>query len=160
LQGVDVGHRWIEIADKAEARIGDCLSAFTLPHWMMALAATGRDASAQRMLASMRGFGDADSEPDAIVRTIAAPVSEAVRAHCKGDYVRAVDLVRPVLTEMVRLGGSHAQQDVLEQMFLTAALRAGRMDDVKILLDRVRARRPVAPEHRIGYAEAVRRLNS
>ena len=29
-----------EIADKAEQRIGDCLSAFTLPHWMMALAAT------------------------------------------------------------------------------------------------------------------------
>jgi tetratricopeptide (TPR) repeat protein len=40
-QGVDVGDRWIELADKAEARIGDCLSAFTLPHWMMALAATG-----------------------------------------------------------------------------------------------------------------------
>ena len=38
-QGVDIGDRWIEIADKAEPRIGDCLSAFTLPHWMMALAA-------------------------------------------------------------------------------------------------------------------------
>ena len=42
--GIDVGARWNEIADKAEARIGDCLSAFTLPHWMMALAATGREA--------------------------------------------------------------------------------------------------------------------
>ncbi len=41
--GVDVGDRWTEIADKAEARIGDCRSAFTLPHWMMALAATGRE---------------------------------------------------------------------------------------------------------------------
>ena len=44
--GVDVGDRWTEIADKAEARIGDCQSAFTLPHWMMALAATGRDTAA------------------------------------------------------------------------------------------------------------------
>jgi tetratricopeptide (TPR) repeat protein len=44
-QGVDVGHRWVELADKAERRIGDCLSAFTLPHWMMALAADGRDES-------------------------------------------------------------------------------------------------------------------
>ena len=43
--GVDVGDRWTELADKAEPRIGDCLSAFTLPHWMMALAATGRDAA-------------------------------------------------------------------------------------------------------------------
>ena len=28
--GIDVGDRWSEIADKAETRIGDCLSAFTL----------------------------------------------------------------------------------------------------------------------------------
>jgi len=47
-QGVDVGDRWIELADKAEARIGDCLSAFTLPHWMMALTAAGRGAAAQQ----------------------------------------------------------------------------------------------------------------
>src|SRR5262249_8790906 len=38
-QDVDVGDRWVEIADKAEQRIGDCRSVFTLPHWMMALAA-------------------------------------------------------------------------------------------------------------------------
>src|SRR5262249_47351101 len=37
--GVNVGNRWVEIADKAEERIGDCLSTFTLPHWMMALTA-------------------------------------------------------------------------------------------------------------------------
>src|SRR5215471_12850653 len=159
-RGVDVGERWNEIADKAEARIGDCLSAFTLPHWMMALAATGRDEAAQRMLSSMRGYGHADSAPDAVVRTIAAPVSEAVLAHRKRDYARAVDLVRPVLDDMVQLGGSHAQQDVLEQMFLSAAVRAGRMDDVRLLIDRVRTRHPVAPEHRIGYAEGARRLNS
>jgi hypothetical protein len=159
LNGVDVGDRWVEIADKAEARIGDCLSAFTLPHWMMALAATGRDDAADRMLSSMRSYGDAAREPDAIVRTIAAPVSEAVLAHRKRDYARAVDLVRPLLNDMVQLGGSHAQQDVLEQMFLSAALKAQRMDDVKLLIDRVRSRHPVAPEQRIGYAEGARSLN-
>src|SRR5688572_29340427 len=46
LRGVAVGARWEELADKAEARIGDCLSAWTVPHWMMALAASGRDAPA------------------------------------------------------------------------------------------------------------------
>ena len=55
--GIDVGDRWIEIAEKAEQRIGDCLSAFTQPHWMMALAATRRDEAAQRMLAAMRAAG-------------------------------------------------------------------------------------------------------
>ncbi len=49
--GIDVGNRWEELADKAEARIGDCQSAFTLPHWLMALTAAGRTAAAERMVA-------------------------------------------------------------------------------------------------------------
>src|SRR6185436_203377 len=61
LLGIEVGDRWGEIADKAEARIGDCLSAFTLPHWMMALAAAGRDDAARRMVDGMRAFGTSDA---------------------------------------------------------------------------------------------------
>src|SRR5204862_4268028 len=53
-RGVDVGNRWHEIADKAEARIGDHLSAFTQPHWTMALAASGRDDAARRMIEAMK----------------------------------------------------------------------------------------------------------
>ena len=57
---------------------------------------------------------------------------------------------------MYRLGGSHAQQDVLEQLFLDCAVRAKSADDVNLILSRVRARHPVAPESRIGYADAAR----
>jgi hypothetical protein len=39
LLGIDVGDRWIELADKAEKRIGDHVILFTVPHWMMALSA-------------------------------------------------------------------------------------------------------------------------
>jgi hypothetical protein len=38
-----------------QARIGDCLSAFTLPHWMIALGATGRWDAARKVLEAMRG---------------------------------------------------------------------------------------------------------
>jgi tetratricopeptide (TPR) repeat protein len=157
-QGVDVGDRWVEIADKAEARIGDCLSAFTLPHWMMALAAAGRDAAAQRMLGAMREFGRSRGTTAAVVGQVAVPVTAAVLAHRRGDYSSAVELMRPVLGEMHRLGGSHAQQDVLEQLFLDAAVKAGQADDVRLLLRRVAVKFPVPPEQRVGYAEAVRQF--
>src|SRR5256885_1049700 len=117
-QGVAVGDRWSEIADKAEQRIGDCLSPFTLPHWMMALAAAGRDAAAHRMLAAMRDFGRGRATTASVVGQVALPIAEAVLAHRRGEHGRAVDLMKPVLGEMYRLGGSHAQQDVLEQLFL------------------------------------------
>ncbi|HXW25888.1 MAG TPA: tetratricopeptide repeat protein [Xanthobacteraceae bacterium] len=155
-RGVDVGDRWTEIADKAEERIGDCLSAFTLPHWMMALAATGREEAAARMLEAMRAFAAGREPAAAIVGDIAVPICAAVLAHRRGEPARAVALMRPVLDAMYRLGGSHAQQDVLEQLFLDAALKADRADDVRLLLARVAARHPVPPERRAGYAGAAK----
>jgi len=157
-QGVAVGDRWIEIAEKAIDRIGDCRSVFTLPHWMMGLAACGRHDAANRMLETMREFGRGAEMLAPTVSRIAVPVSEAVLAHRQGNYARAVDLMRPVLADMYLLGGSHAQQDVLEQLFLDSALKAGRMDDVRLMLARVAARHPTPPERRVGYAEAAQRV--
>lgn len=153
-QGVDVGNRWEELADKAEARIGDCLSAFTLPHWMMALAATGREQAAQRLLAAMRDYAEGPTILARLVGEIALPVTEAV-LHARGEPSRAVALMRPVLGEMYRLGGSHAQQGVLEQLYLDAAMRAGLHDDAAMLLERVAGRHPVPPQRRVGYAKAA-----
>ncbi|MBV8752678.1 MAG: tetratricopeptide repeat protein [Hyphomicrobiales bacterium] len=154
-RGVDVGDRWNEIADKAEARIGDCLSAFTLPHWMMALAATGREDTARRMLDGMHAFAGNGTTTGRIVGDIAVPICQAVLAHRRGEAARAVSLIRPVLDDMHRLGASHAQQDVLEQLFLDAAMKADSADDVRRLLARV-ARHPVPPHGRVGYAEAAK----
>jgi hypothetical protein len=157
-QGIDVGDRWIEIADKAEHRIGDCLSAFTQPHWLMALAATRRDDVAQRTLDAMRVFGLGHGAVAQVVGTIALPISEAVLAHGRREYGRAVDLMTPILDEMYRLGGSHAQQDVLEQVFLDSAIKANRGYDVRLMLARVATRYPNPPERLIGYAQAARQF--
>jgi len=79
-------------------------------------------------------------------------------AHGRGEHARAVDLMKPILDEMYHLGGSHAQQDVLEQLFLDSAIKANRGDDVRLMLARVTARYPNPPERRIGYAEAARQF--
>lgn len=155
-QGVDPGNRWVELADKAEARIGDCLSAFTLPHWMMALTATRRWDAAERLLEGMRAFASKDEGTAApIVRDCALPICQAILARAKGDPKRACDLMRPALAGMYQLGGSHAQQDVLEQLFLDCAVRAGSTSDIDALLARVASRHPVHPTRRVGYADAA-----
>jgi tetratricopeptide (TPR) repeat protein len=150
--GVDLGDRWVELADLAEERIGDCVSGFTLPHWAMALAATGRDDAARRMLAGMRDYAASEQGINGrLVGTLAVPVCEAVFAHGQNRYADAVAVMRPVVGEMYRLGGSHAQQDVLEQVFFDAALKAGLDGDVLTMTERVAGRHPVPPERRIGY---------
>jgi tetratricopeptide (TPR) repeat protein len=157
-QGVDVGDRWVELADKAEARIGDCLSAFTLPHWMMALAATGRAEAAQRMIAAMREFANGQGTTQTIVRDYALPVAEAVLARAGGRHAEAVATMRPVLGGMFRLGGSHAQQDVLEQLFVDAGLKSGLDEDVRLALERIAGRRVVPPQRWVGWREAAQRV--
>lgn len=92
--GVDVGKRWEELADKAEARIGDCQSAFTLPHWLMALTATGRSAAAQRMIEAMRVFAQGSGTVAPIVRDYALPIAQAQLAHAAGRHAEAVALMR------------------------------------------------------------------
>ena len=59
---------------------------------------------------------------------------------------------------MYRLGGSHAQQDVLEQLFVDAALKAGSTADVSLALERVAGRRAIPPERFIGWREAANRV--
>ncbi|MFO1024446.1 MAG: tetratricopeptide repeat protein [Acetobacteraceae bacterium] len=153
--GIPAGDRWTELADKAEARIGDCQSVFTLPHWMMALAATGRDTAAQRMLGAMEDFAAADGPLPALVKAIGLPVTRAVLANGQGRHADAVAHMRPIIGDMYRLGGSHAQQDVLEQVYLDSALKAGADDDVRLILERVSGRHPVPPARRRGYAMAA-----
>ena len=155
--GVDVGNRWVELADKAEARIGDCQSAFTLPHWLMALTATGRTAAAERMIEALRANAQGSGTVPRIVRDYVLPIAEAQLAHAAGRHAAAVALMRPAIGGMYRLGGSHAQQDVLEQLFVDAALKAGSTADIRLALERVAGRRAIPLERYAGWREAARR---
>ena len=156
--GVDVGNRWEEVADKAEARIGYCVSAFTLPHWLMALTATGRTAAAERMIEAMRAFADGRGTVPPIVRDYVLPIARAQLAHAAGRHAEAVALMRPAIGGMYRLGGSHTQQDVLEQLFVDAALKAGSTADIRLALERVAGRRAIPPGRFIGWREAADRV--
>ena len=156
--GVDVGDRWEELADKAEARIGDCQSAFTLPHWMMALTATGRTAAAEKMIEGMRTFAQGHGTVASIVRDYVLPIARAQVAHAAGRHAEALALMRPALGGMYRLGGSHTQQDVLEQLFADAALKAGSTADIRLVVERVAGLRAIPPERFIGWREAAGRV--
>jgi hypothetical protein len=53
--------------------------------------------------------------------------------------------------------GSHAQQDVLEQLFVDAALGADSTADVRLALERVASLRAIPRERFVGWREAANR---
>jgi hypothetical protein len=65
--------------------------------------------------------------------------------------------MRPAIGGMYQLGGSHTQQDVLEQLFVDAALKAGSTADIRLAVERVAGRRAIPPERFVGWREAASR---
>jgi hypothetical protein len=43
----------------------------------------------------------------------------------KSDHAAAADVIRPVLPEVIRVGGSNAQRELFEETYIVACLRAG-----------------------------------
>jgi hypothetical protein len=97
------------------------------------------------MLASLR------ENVNGVVREVALPVCEAVLAHRRGEHERAVLHMAPVLERLHELGGSHAQRDVLHQLYFDACLKSQRSAEARALLDSLAARFPVPPSRRVGY---------
>ncbi len=151
--GVDVGARWGELAEKAELRIGDGSNLFTLPHLAMALAADGRFAAAERLIEGAGAIEGATLGP--VGSGIAMPACRAAVHHRRGEWKEAVHALMPVRHDLWRLGASHAQRDVLWQMLVDAARKAGDADAVATLMIELTAMRPVPAEQRRAYSRAA-----
>ena len=84
-------------------------------------------------------------------------VVEALAAFAGGDYESAVQHLEPVAYQVVRVGGSNAQREVIEDTLLHAYLRAGRYAQAEALLRQRLARRPSARDTRwLQQAQDVR----
>src|SRR6266542_1066481 len=157
--GVDVGDRWQELADKAEARIGHVGHPLLVPHLMMALAATDREEAAERFLGALReAAADTASWTAPAIADVILPACEAALAHRRGDCVRVVELLAPRREQIRLLGGSNAQRDLFVQMLADAAMKASRRDIVAEVISHETRTRAVPPTERAGYAAAARWL--
>ena len=146
LRGVDVGDRWEELGERAEAHARDAANTFFNANYMMALLATGRREAADVLVTAMRD--DTPQRDPIAVRAVAAgtAVAEALRAFHEGDYGRAVDLMLPVRYDVYLVGGSHAQRDVFDQTLVAAAVRSGRGALARALITERETRRRNVPE--------------
>lgn len=66
----------------------------------------------------------------------------AVQAFAEGNYASCVRIIEPVAHEAVRLGGSGAQREIVQDTLLVALMRAGDVGKARALLDQRLQRRP------------------
>ena len=141
--GVDVGDRWQELAARSEAHIDDHLLTFGDMHYLLALAAGGRTHDAERLLDGLSQYAAASAESEAAVAgDPGLALGRAVLAARRGDHGDAMRVLAAVHDRVHRIGGSHAQRDLFEEMLIDSALRAGEVETTKALLTERLERRP------------------
>ena len=156
---VEVGDRWAELADIAEARRAEHVQAFDDAHIMMALTADKRDKAAEAMLKSMGEHAKKTEGIEArIIGDIGRPLCAGLLAFGRGDFDNAVEFLEPVRYEIAHVGGSHAQRDVFHHTLVTAAIKAGRLPLARALLSERSADRPTCIWNWRTYARVLASL--
>lgn len=126
--GYDVSERWRDLATRWEGHAdGRCL-VFTDIHAAMAELRSGQEALAQRRLGWMRATAASEDEAAPLYRDVGIPLVEGLMAFHRGANDQAVALLQPVRFELWRIGGSHAQRDIIDWTLTEAALRGGQRD--------------------------------
>ena len=122
--GIHVGHRWHELADLASHRVTDRALVFADLHYALALMGAGRDGDAEHIHLALSH--DTSSGHDGqLARRIGAPVAAAIRAFRTKHFAEAARLLLSARPLLQRIGGSHAQRDIFEQLLIESAIRSG-----------------------------------
>ncbi len=155
--GCDVGARWDELAALWEDHADGRLCVFTDVHAVMAALRGGREAAVDGLLAVMRTTAADGTESAPVYRDIGLPAVAGLQAFHRGDYAAAVEHLLPARFNLWKLGGSHAQRDVLDWTLTEAAVRAGQRDvALSLAHERLGTRPRSAPNRRfLAGAEAL-----
>ncbi|CAG9171557.1 tetratricopeptide repeat protein [Cupriavidus pampae] len=146
LRGVDVGNRWIDVADDWQSRGAAGYYAFNDVHAIMACLGAGRiddvaavygamqGAAMQGAAAAGRANHGGGGTNGTMTAEVGLPMAEGLIAFERGDYEASIARLMPTRMICHRFGGSHAQRDVFTLTLIEAALRAGRVNLADALL--------------------------
>jgi len=125
LADIDVGDRWQDLADHLASRLHDHVLPFLDLQYLYGLARAGRP-EADVLLHNIEAFAPnaPASTRDAWVR-VCVPAAQGLRAHARGDFQAAIEGLGLALPRLIEIGGSHAQRDLFEQVYLDALIRSG-----------------------------------
>ncbi len=131
VQGVSVGtDRWERLAQASLQTATQNTIWFTTLHHVLALQRSGRDSAVKEALAYAEAQADSGSEQ----ALLAAWISEAAVAYSRGESMLALDSLLALRQDFALLGASHVQQDIYQQIMISAAMQIDDWPRVRQLL--------------------------
>jgi hypothetical protein len=133
------GDSWRELAAQAERWFPRCGNSFVDVHMGMLAAMAGDVGALEHRIADLEARRDQGKLP---AGPVVPDICRAARAFAEQNYRTCAGILEPVAAEVVRIGGSHAQREMIEDMLLIARMKSGEAAQARELLDRRLHRRP------------------
>jgi hypothetical protein len=130
---------WRDLADYAERRFPRAGNSFIDVHMAMLAAMTGNWTALEARTADLDIRRASGRLP---AGSVVPDICRAARAFAEQDYRACVRILAPASAEVVRIGGSHAQREMIEDTLLIALMKSGEAAKARELLDRRLHRRP------------------
>ncbi len=125
LAGIEVGARWDDVASHLLLRTADHVLPFLDLQYLYGLARAGRP-EADALLPNIEAHAPrAPLSTRAAWQSVCVPAARGLVAHARGDFASAIEGLGSALPRLVEIGGSHAQRDLFEQVYLDALVRTG-----------------------------------
>ncbi len=159
LAGVDIAQsdpnasRWEEVVNAIANRIDEHILAFYDLHYIYALARLGRDESVDQMLKSIQAYAQT-AKPclQKAWNEVTVPATQGMVAYARGEWATAARLLESALPRLHEMGGSDAQRDVFEQIYLDCLIRAEEINEARQLLEKRASARENIPSIRRALA--------
>jgi hypothetical protein len=147
LLGADVGPRWAALAagwDLSDATAG--LYPFNDLHALLALIGTGDLGAARGWLRRVETQSARHAGSNrTVAKEVGLPLMHGMLAYADGRFDAAVQALYPLRALTHRVGGSHAQRDLIDQTVLAASARASDRSAGRALLNERRLAKPETP---------------
>jgi tetratricopeptide (TPR) repeat protein len=120
LRGVDVGTRWNELSAAWGPHIDDGFCSFSDVHAMLAFVGARDWTRAQRLEQALVRSQSKPTRHGEATHRLGLPACRGLIAFGRGDHPMAIELLASMPAQVHRLGGSHAQRDVLHLTLMQA----------------------------------------
>ena len=124
LQEGDAGERWSDLAASWAPRLADGFCSFTDLHAMMAFVGARNWDLAAQLVYELGKRQFAPTRHGATTRLIGLPACRALLAFGRSDFVSTISLLSRLPPIAHRLGGSHAQRDIIHLTLRAAVARS------------------------------------
>lgn len=146
ILGNSITSRWEEVVNCVAGRIHEHILGFYDLHYIYALARMGRDELVNQMIESIQVYAEtAHPCVQKAWREVTLPAAQGMVAYARGEWATGTAFLELTVPRLHEMGGSDAQRDLFEQIYLDCLIRIDKNQPARQLLEKRAAARDNIP---------------